>query len=88
MNKKFIQTAAVFLFITSFIFSQNVNEDEIRSISGDNVVFENYEGPHTVIETVEAINFIGTSLGQRLTAQGLTQSAVIGSGENTRLFTQ
>ncbi len=44
-------------------WSLEVDEPEIQSAANDSVQFENYGGPHAVIETAAAITNIGTELG-------------------------
>ncbi|MBQ6568161.1 MAG: hypothetical protein IJL80_14025 [Treponema sp.] len=60
-------------------WSLGVDEPEIQSAGKDSVQFENYGGPHAVIETAAAITNIGTELG-RVTAQDLTAPVTAGAG--------
>lgn len=57
--------AAFALFAASAI---EVNESEIKATSqeAEKIQFENYAGPHTVIESADAIRNIGISLGSRI----------------------
>ncbi|GMO59256.1 MAG: P83/100 family protein [Treponemataceae bacterium] len=48
------------------LFAAEVNRPEIESVSGDGVVFENYSGPHSVIESIEQILGIGRGLGRTI----------------------
>ncbi|MBB5225226.1 hypothetical protein DYE50_04850 [Treponema ruminis] len=46
-----------------------VNRNELESApNGDEVVFRNYSGPHTVINTIEQIRAIGSALGNQVKA--------------------
>ncbi|MCR4953218.1 MAG: hypothetical protein K6A43_04005, partial [Treponema sp.] len=54
------------LFVSFNAAALEVDEDEIRSTSADSVEFENYGGPHAIIESAAAITGIGTSLGTEL----------------------
>ena len=74
------------LVIAVMSFAQNVNVDELRSAGDENaVVFESYEGPHTVIESRAAITAIGTRLGDRMKAAGSENAGTYGSGEKYTL---
>ena len=59
------------------MFAVEVDEDEIRSISGSDVVFENYVGPHSVINTIEEIRAIGSNIGN-MVAQNVGQAGSYG----------
>ena len=65
--KKLCTIVGIFL-ISSLGFSIDVNKDELQSASGDAVKFENYGGPHAVIESADAITGIGISLGNEVAA--------------------
>ncbi|MBP5158481.1 MAG: hypothetical protein ILP18_11495, partial [Treponema sp.] len=60
-------------------WSLGVDEPEIQSAGTDSVQFENYGGPHAVIETAAAITNIGTELG-RVVAQDLAAPVTAGAG--------
>ena len=60
-------------------WSLGVDEPEIQSAGKDSVQFENYGGPHAVIETAAAITNIGTELG-RVVAQDLAAPVTAGAG--------
>lgn len=47
-------------------FAVDVNKGELESVQSDAVQFENYGGPHAVIETAGAIMGIGTNLGNQV----------------------
>lgn len=58
----------VFTILLTWMFvipvtALEVNEPELESVSPDAVVFINYTGPHTVIDSLEQIKNIGSSLG-------------------------
>ena len=56
--KKFAGFFAGILICTA-AFAVDVNKDELQSAQSDAVQFENYGGPHAVIETADAITGIG-----------------------------
>ena len=56
------------LFVSFNAAALEVDEDEIRSTPADSVEFENYGGPHAIIESAAAITGIGTALGTELAA--------------------
>lgn len=79
MKKLFPAAAAIFLISTS-LFALEVNEPELRSTGGADVIqFQNYTGPHKVIETVAAINSIGTGLGNSV-ASDVNRAGTINPG--------
>lgn len=53
--------AVTFVFATTSVFAE-VDEDEIRSVSNQTIVFENYTGPHDTVDTLSQIQQIGTNL--------------------------
>ncbi len=77
LKKIFIAGAALFFAFNAAALEVDV--DEIRSTAADSVEFENYGGPHSVIESVEAIVGIGTSLGVEL-SQNLEEPRTIQPG--------
>lgn len=82
MKKIFASILIFFAFALTDAFAIDVNENELKSTGDEGtIVFENYSGPHAVIETIEAIKAIGSGLGNRLRQQGLDQSATIGANE-------
>ncbi|MCH5292030.1 MAG: hypothetical protein J1D88_09805, partial [Treponema sp.] len=67
--KKFETAVAALLAIAlTAAAALEVNEPEIESVGGQTVQFENYTGPHTVIDTRAAIKGIGTRLGNDVAA--------------------
>ena len=78
MNSRKILCALVSaLTLVCGTFAVEVDEDEIRSISGSDVVFENYVGPHSVINTIEEIRAIGSNIGN-MVAQNVDQAGSYG----------
>ena len=65
--KKIAGLIAVFL-ICSGVFAIDVNKGELESAQKDSVQFENYGGPHAVIESADAILGIGRALGEEVAA--------------------
>lgn len=63
---KVLLTSICISLLTTFIFAVEVNEKELETVSVDAVVFENYTGPHSVINTADEISNIGTELGKKL----------------------
>ena len=51
------------------ICAQELAEEEIRGVANGDIEFQNYEGPHEKVETVEEIRSIGESLSSRLTEE-------------------
>ncbi|WP_296664095.1 MULTISPECIES: P83/100 family protein [unclassified Treponema] len=80
MNRKFLASLIFAAGSVFFVSAQNVNERELRS-AGDasTIVFENYEGPHSVIETAAAISSIGAGLGNQLKNAGTQSSGTFGA---------
>ncbi len=80
MNRKFLASLIFAAGSVFFVSAQNVNERELRS-AGDasTIVFENYEGPHSVIETAAAISSIGAGLGNQLKNAGTQLSGTFGA---------
>jgi len=65
--KKIAGLIAVFL-ICAGVFAIDVNKGELESAQKDSVQFENYGGPHAVIESADAITGIGRALGEEVAA--------------------
>ncbi|MBR1721195.1 MAG: hypothetical protein IJ727_01715 [Treponema sp.] len=65
--KKLLIESLCFFALGTFIFAQ-VNRDELELGQSENIQFANYGGPHAVIESVDAIMGIGTSLGREIAA--------------------
>jgi len=56
--------AVIALVIGATAFGLQVDKDELLKGQGTNIVFINYVGPHTTIDTLEQILGIGQSLGR------------------------
>ncbi|MBR4599445.1 MAG: hypothetical protein IKO39_05290 [Treponema sp.] len=54
------------LLICGCIYAIDVNKGELESAQKDSVQFENYSGPHAVIESADAITGIGRALGEEV----------------------
>jgi len=67
MRNRFNMALCVVLFLalTTGLFAQNVNREELEKNQAT-VNFINYEGPHSRIDTVEAIRMIGFDLGRAI----------------------
>jgi hypothetical protein len=64
-----MKTGVVALFMllgAAVAFGLTVDKDELNKGQGSNIVFINYVGPHTTIDTLEQIVGIGQGLGQAL----------------------
>ncbi len=67
LKKAFISIAAV--LSAANLAALEVNRNELENApNGDEVVFRNYSGPHTVINTIEQIRGIGSALGNQVRA--------------------
>ncbi len=77
--KKLLCIFASALAAGSLAWALGVDEPEIQSAGSDTIQFENYAGPHAVIETAAAITNIGTQLGL-VVAQDLTSPTTAGAG--------
>ena len=76
-KKTLITALAVLTFATS-VFSVEVDEEEIKSINAEEVVFENYMGPHSIINTVEEIRAIGSTIGEQV-SKNIDNAGTFGS---------
>lgn len=61
-----IFTATLAFVFCANSFSLEVDEKELETVSTQPVVFENYNGPHSVINSAAEIAGIGTDLGKLL----------------------
>lgn len=73
--------AAAFIFASSAAFAGEVNEDEIKSISDQTIVFENYTGPHQKVDTLAQIKAIGSGV-----AQGFDKNKAANYGKDSRYY--
>lgn len=81
--KKLVLTAVTVFFLAT-AFSLEVNRNELESAGGaDSIVFINYVGPHSVINTIEQIKTIGSSLSPAVTKADL---GIPGTFGNTDLY--
>ncbi|MBQ1832887.1 MAG: hypothetical protein II114_03830 [Treponema sp.] len=76
---KWLVTGALSLTVIAAAAALTVNIDEIRSTSGEVISFDNYSGPHALIETADAITEIGRNLGRQV-AKNVNDSATYGRG--------
>ena len=76
-KKTLITALAVLTFATS-VFAVEVDEEEIKSINAEEVVFENYMGPHSIINTVEEIRAIGSTIGEQV-SKNIDNAGTFGS---------
>ena len=76
-SRKLVCALISVLALVSAVFAVEVDEDEIRSIGGSDVVFENYVGPHSVINTIEEIRAIGSGIGD-VVAQNADKAGTYG----------
>lgn len=68
-NKSFGKILAASLSLalaSSLVFAVGVDEDEIKTTKDQTIVFENYTGPHKVVDSLESIKSIGDDLGKGL----------------------
>ncbi len=75
------------IFFASFFlqaaFALEVDQAEIQEVSPDSIQFENYGGPHAVIETAAAITGIGVALGEPILQDVQTPTVVFPEGKYT-----
>ncbi|MBO5137380.1 MAG: hypothetical protein J6B81_02660 [Spirochaetaceae bacterium] len=86
MSKKILYAViTVFFFcaIATPLMALEIDEEEIRSVAPDAVEFVNYTGPHTVIDSLQQIKNIGSSLGSVI-ARNPGQSGT--AGTNSRYY--
>ena len=74
--KKTTSVLAVLVTLLAAASAIEVNQPELESKGGDSIQFENYSGPHAIIETAAAITNIGTALGAQV-AQAPESPAII-----------
>lgn len=72
MNSKKVFKKALFSIVSLFAFSSlsalTVDQVEIQSAGSSEVVFRNYSGPHSVINSIAEIRAIGAGLGNQVSA--------------------
>lgn len=67
-NRRKIFCAALALFLASSVSALEVARAELESTKGNGVVFQNYSGPHTIINSIEQIRSIGSGLAPSVAA--------------------
>lgn len=67
-------TTTIFLLIATLLWAQSVDREELESQITGSVEFQNFEGTHEVVETIEQIRGIGEDLGQLALAPGNSRS--------------
>lgn len=65
MKKIAVSVIFTFFALTS-LFAVGVNEPELKYITNSTIEFENYSGPHRVIESAQSIKDIGGNLGKSI----------------------
>ncbi|MCK9168982.1 MAG: hypothetical protein M0P01_01055 [Treponema sp.] len=89
MNKQYKSSKFFFIVICTLAFTLSlsaleVDKSELESAgSPDTVVFINYTGPHTVIDTAASIRAIGSSMG---TVVGKMPASASSAGANNRYY--
>ena len=81
--KKSIPAVAFLIFALHAASALEIEETELRSVQAnqDSVQFENYGGPHAVVETADAIINIGTELGVQVAADASNPLSVNPQGK-------
>ena len=67
-SRKILCAALTTLLAMSSAFGLEVSRAELESTKGSNIVFQNYSGPHTIINTVDQIRRIGSDLAPAIAA--------------------
>jgi len=69
-RKNLVKTLAVSLafVVCQGAFAVDVNRPELEATAGNVIVFENYSGPHSKIESIDSIKKIGKNLGAKTKA--------------------
>lgn len=77
--RRFAMLSVVFFIAGLPVFSLGVDEEELKSTgSNDSIVFVNYTGPHSKIDSLASIKKLGSDLGM-VVAQDLSKAASAGS---------
>ena len=74
--KKLLGVLAMAAVSLASVWALGVDEPELQSTGADGIQFENYGGPHVVIETAAAITNIGTELG-RVVASDVEKAVIV-----------
>src|SRR5574344_531718 len=77
MNKLRVAAFAAFSLLLTSAFAIEVNQPELQSVTGT-VEFQNYNGPHSVIDSLSSIKAIGSGLG-RTVASDVNKAGTFGS---------
>ncbi|MFA6936783.1 MAG: P83/100 family protein [Treponema sp.] len=75
---KCIAIATLLSLSITTAFALEVDEKELQATNGQTIEFENYTGPHAVIDSLAAIKAIGTGLGKTVAAD-VNKSGTYGS---------
>ena len=70
-SKKVLKKAFISIFALLAVSAASaigVDRNEIQSANGSEIVFRNYSGPHSVINTIQQIRAIGSALGKQVSA--------------------
>lgn len=76
---KWVITGVLSMAVVAASTALGVNIDEIRSTSSEVITFDNYSGPHALIETADAITEIGRNLGRQV-ARNVESPSTYGRG--------
>lgn len=66
------------IFLASSVFALEVDEEEIKSTQNETIVFINYTGPHSKIDSLESIKKLGSDLGV-VVAKDITSPVTTGN---------
>ncbi len=75
---KIYLAALISLIMALPVFALEVDENELKSNQNDTIVFINYTGPHSKIDSLESIKKLGSDLGV-VVAKDITAPATAGS---------
>ncbi len=81
MQSRSRRLLAVFMVFAAGLLplaGQEISEPELRSVSGESITFDNYQGPYEKIETVEEIRGIGQFMGRALAGPDSGESEYFG----------
>ena len=76
--RKMLVSALVLAVSVVAAMALEVSRGELQSVNSDTIRFNNYNGPHTVIDSLAAIRNIGTGLGRQI-AGNLDNESTAGS---------
>ena len=82
-HSKLRKVIASALFLAVSLVSTNaleVSRNELQSVNSDTIRFNNYNGPHSVIDSLAAIRNIGTQLGRSVKGN-LENESTVGSSD-------